>query len=286
MYLRASRAPSFPQTQQKRNMRMSNSSATTISGNRARVERLLSGEFRPDDLMNLFLHVRDQRDNRQTVKETGDFVTHRREREKGIVTIGTKEWFAIAQFVPFLAGINKADSASLPASFPAFLWATYKRLNPKEFTEATKLKHNGTDRLLGSAIKKLTKNQNGTHSTSSEHTASELKLMQDLCCVLVSKPAFDNEQLFSDFAATLKSQSLLKKEEMKMFINLKPAIGLFAVGVMHNCVIKIDEQANSTLKASALPGKLIDVMAYGQGLFIHRLNIQNRNHSLLGHQFS
>jgi hypothetical protein len=154
--------------------------------------------------------------------------------------------------------------SKLPGNFPAFLWATFKRLSPKEFTEATKLKHRGADRLLGSAVKKLTTNPDGTFSTSKDHTASELKLMQDLCCVLVSKPAFDNEKLFSDFSATLKSHSLLKKQEITLFENLKPAIGLFAVSIMHNSVIEIDEKTASALKVSAPQGGPIEVMAYGQ----------------------
>ena len=65
---------------------------------RARVERILSGELRADDLANLFLYARDHCDGRETVKEVGDFVAHHTERTKGVVTRTARDWYAIVIF--------------------------------------------------------------------------------------------------------------------------------------------------------------------------------------------
>jgi hypothetical protein len=65
---------------------------------RARVQRLLSGTFRPDDLTGLFLYARDHCDGRESVAEIGHFVAHHNERDRGIVTRSTRDWFAMARF--------------------------------------------------------------------------------------------------------------------------------------------------------------------------------------------
>jgi hypothetical protein len=43
-------------------------------GMRARVERLVQGDVRVDDLTRLFLFARDRCDGRECVREIGDFV--------------------------------------------------------------------------------------------------------------------------------------------------------------------------------------------------------------------
>jgi len=209
------------------------------------------------------LFARDRCDGRETVQEIGDFVAHHSERTKGITTRGAREWFTISQFIPFLAGIGKLHGSHLPSNFPAFLRATYKRIDAKGFKENTRIRYADGYRLLESAVKKFTKNADDTLSISADHTAAEIELIKHLSSVLVSKPAFDIERLFSDIRDTLKSHGLLKKEEMKSFAGLRPAIGLFAVSLMHNCTIQIDDNSSSQLKAHAPAGGLIEVYAYG-----------------------
>jgi hypothetical protein len=62
---------------------------------KARVGRLLYGDFRPDDLTGLFLYARDHCDGRETITDIGAFVAHHNE---GIVTRSTREWFAVARY--------------------------------------------------------------------------------------------------------------------------------------------------------------------------------------------
>jgi len=53
---------------------------------RGRVQRLLAGSHQVHDLHRLFLALRDRAHNRESVREIGDFVAHRAERQKGLVT--------------------------------------------------------------------------------------------------------------------------------------------------------------------------------------------------------
>jgi hypothetical protein len=65
---------------------------------KARVDRLLRGEFRPDDLTGLFLYARDHSDGRETVVDTGNFVANHDERYIGIITRSPREWFAVVRY--------------------------------------------------------------------------------------------------------------------------------------------------------------------------------------------
>ena len=65
---------------------------------RAKVQRLLSDDFRPGDLSDLFIFARDHCDGRQTVTDIGDFVAHHNERDRGIITNSTREWFATVRY--------------------------------------------------------------------------------------------------------------------------------------------------------------------------------------------
>lgn len=65
---------------------------------RAKVQRLLSEDFRPSDLADLFLFTRDHCDGRESVVDIGDFVAHHDERDRGIITRSTREWFAVARY--------------------------------------------------------------------------------------------------------------------------------------------------------------------------------------------
>ncbi len=58
-----------------------------------RVERLARGEKRTDDLDRLYLAMRDRAHGRASVREIGDFVAHRGERDKGPVTSRVRDIF-------------------------------------------------------------------------------------------------------------------------------------------------------------------------------------------------
>ena len=63
-----------------------------------RIRRLVRGEFDPEDFTHLFMYLRDRCDGRESVLEVGDFVPHRNERTKGIVTRTPRDLFLIAGY--------------------------------------------------------------------------------------------------------------------------------------------------------------------------------------------
>jgi hypothetical protein len=97
---------------------------------RARVERLLRGDVRNDDLTRLFLFARDRCDGRECIQEIGDFVAHHDERTKGIVSRTVADWSVIVRFRGWMPN-NQLDLQRLPSIFPEYLMATARRLDHK-----------------------------------------------------------------------------------------------------------------------------------------------------------
>ena len=171
---------------------------------RARVERMIAGDFRPDDLTHLFLFARDRCDGREAVREIGDFVAHHAERVKGPITRSAREWFAIATFVAWQFSGQALDARSLPAVFPDYLRATLRRAELKVAGSRVKAM-----KSLEDAIAKFTQAADGTYSQTSLLDQREVDLLNLLTSQIVAKAAFSGERLYRDFIATLKSNGLI-----------------------------------------------------------------------------
>src|SRR5262245_5251242 len=100
---------------------------------RARVERLLSNRFRQDDLTGLFLYARDHCDGRESVTDIGDFIAHHNERNKGIVTRSTRDWFTVVRFHMrrFVPPNTQLDSQNMPGVTREYFRIAVDRLGPK-----------------------------------------------------------------------------------------------------------------------------------------------------------
>jgi hypothetical protein len=131
---------------------------------RARVERLLSGTFRPDDLTGLFLYARDHCDGREPVADIGDFVAHHNERDKGIVTRSTREWFAVARYhLPRFGPNGKPlDSEKMPPATRQYFKIAVNRIDPKLIREKTGMRRADAYKRLNDIAERLTQGADGT----------------------------------------------------------------------------------------------------------------------------
>lgn len=223
---------------------------------RARVERLLRGVFRPDDLTGLFLYARDHCDGREPVADIGHFVAHHDKRDKGIVTRSTREWFAVARFHVSRFGPNgkPLESNKMPPATPDYFKIAVNRIDAKLIREKTGMRRSDAHKLMNEVVERLTQGADGTWALPSDVTKLEVSLIQCVSSVMVVKPAFEADRLCDDFIATLKSNGLITKEELSEHREaLRALVQLYALATMHNCVVQIGDGTTTQLKVKPGP---------------------------------
>jgi hypothetical protein len=220
------------------------------AGIRARVVRFLNGDFVPEDLARIFLFARDRCDGREPVQEIGDFVAHKAERNKGIVTREVRDWALIAFFMSFFnrhpPGANPyITNRSLPSQFVPWLHATLRRAPPR----LRKFPMAKAKKLVETIEQKIVRTNFGTISVE-RLNAEELDYIDKLTRSFVVRPAFTSDRLFTDLKATLRSSGVLEPKESNAFDQQKRLTELFAVTLMHGCAVDLGDGLNTTLMAS------------------------------------
>lgn len=226
---------------------------------RARVVRLLRGEFRPDDLASLFLFARDHCDGRETVAEIGHFVAHHSERNKGITTRSTRDWFSVARyhmwyFRPEAGGEHITDLGRLPPAAPDYFKIAVPRIPAKFLKERTGLRAAKAHEMLCDLAPQLTQVDGGCWRVPNVITQSLAELISCVSSMITVRPAFEPSRLTEEFFATLKSNALITNDEVHKHRDaIDPLLQLFAVSIMHNCVVQIKTGQTTQLQARAGP---------------------------------
>lgn len=220
---------------------------------RARIERLLRGDIRNEDLTRLFMFAGDHADGYPTIAEVRHFVAHPN-RDKGIVTEAVRDWFAHARFVfnrfgP--GGPHPYDGGKLPRTAPRFFRIAVDRIGHDIFWKRTRHRPKEARMVLSSVAGRLVANPDGTWSLPPIVTRQEMQLIECAIGHLVTKPAFTGEALANEMVRLLKSNGLVSAEELRAQSNrISEIVQLYGVTVLHNANVSVDEQENCRLAIS------------------------------------
>lgn len=228
---------------------------------KVRVERLLRGDFRPEDLMNLFLYARDHCDGREAIKDIGAFVAHHDERDRGLITRSTRDWFAVARFhmsafrPPNLSPAPTFDGQRMPVATQDYFKIAVNRIDAASIRQRTGLSRARAYQVMNGLVARLKRNSDGTWALPDDLTREELNLANCVSSAMVVRGAFEADRLCDDFIVTLKSNGLITKDEIRSHKdNLDVLVQLYAVAVMHNCIVQIGDGTSTQLKAKVHPG--------------------------------
>lgn len=235
---------------------------------RARLQRLLRGDFRPGDLTELFIFARDHCDRRETITEIGAFVAHHGERDRGVTTKSTRAWSASARFCWacfYSDGSRKPlNEKKMPPATKDYFQTVISPMNAKYIREGTGLLLADADKQMQSMADRLVQNPDGTWALPTILTPTQMRLIDCVCSLMaIVKPALEATRLCDDFIATLKSNGLMTNDEVRHHKgSLCTLVQLFAVAAMHRRVIQIGDGETTQLKAQpALEKKQIWVNA-------------------------
>jgi len=203
-----------------------------------RVKRLVRGERRTDDIDRLFLALRERSHGRASIKEIGDFVAHRDQREKGPVTQKVRDIFvsfhswariSVARLPFTLADIRKVSEANLRIATDAQIQA---RLG---------LSRGVAKSVLEQALRKAEKGKDGTDR--------ERRTVDYFGSAFIWNPAFTDAEVLDDLVHILGTAGLLDAADRAAFSAVAPFLALYVVSLMHGSAVILEDGGRADLVA-------------------------------------
>ena len=206
---------------------------------RLRARRLAAGDFRTLDLERIYLGLRHTRSfGRQAFREIGDFVAHRDERTKGMMTdIGRALFTSVDVWSRKLRGLTYENDDIVRASRANLLLATDKQIKDN-LGCSRKVAGQRLDRAIAvfEAGKKIEDDQ-------------DFKALYEFGSKFFWRPAFTGDTLFDDLKLVIAKNKLLGPDEIRSFEAARSFVAVHAVSVMHGTTITLD--SGSTVRLFA-----------------------------------
>ncbi len=209
---------------------------------RMRAERLLAGHHRVDDLDRLFLGQRDRHHGKESFREIGDFVAHRAERQKGLVTQVTRDVFASVSVWSLGLREKKPSKSNIARAAQA----NFRLASDQQLASGCGLRRPVVKRRLESGLAKFERDE--------AITDEELKVILYLGNRLIWKPAFDDNQLFEEFCEVMRRNGIITRANMPAMESAKTFITLYSITCMHGSAIQFDGTTRDELLAGFANG--------------------------------
>lgn len=203
-----------------------------------RVERLIRGERRTEDLDRLYLGLRERAFGKASVREIGDFVAHRSEREKGAVTARVRDVFVslhswargLMGHIPSLPELRKVAAANLRIATDAQL---QNRLALRRQVVAS---------VLEQGIRKL--------EAGKRPTDREARVINYLGSAFIWNQAFTANEVLTDLVHVLGQHKLLRAPVKESFSAIAPFLALYVITLMHGSAIMLEDDQRAELFAT------------------------------------
>jgi hypothetical protein len=219
---------------------------------RIRVQRLLRGELKVDDLTALFLALRDRAGGRQSVVDVGAFVAHRNERNKGYVTEAVRDFFVRIRFV-IEARERRLTAYDLPSYTSEFLQASARHMDYRAAKGGSRFTRVSVTKALPRLLSHIRKSDGRCFLWPSA-SQEDLELFDFLTATHTFKPLFTEESLFRDLCGALLENGLLLRTEILALLPMSGAVALFALSHMHQCIVDLGDGIKGRLDASPFGG--------------------------------
>ena len=218
-------------------------------GNRARVDRLLCGEIRKEDIHELFFIMRDDVRGSGWVPEITHFFAHPNARDQGLIWRDVSARFAFLKFrIPLSQ--SRIIAPDLPASMPEALRENLRRMRKTTLLKETGKTRVQAEKLLSRVLARSVPTGPGRLSKLKCKTQEELDTLICVVSHIKGGPLFTANDVFEDFCRGLEQRKLLQSEKTA-FKKIKPAIGLYCLTVMHNRQVDLGHNGRATLTIGA-----------------------------------
>ena len=230
----------------------------------ARVERFLSPECQPEDLTQIFLSLRQESYGNECVKEVGDFVAHRKEREKGITTQRVRDYFTMLPVMQ--TGGQQLDISNLPPDIIDFLDAAFRMYGIEFLHEKTGLNTGRAKRAFLQFRSKIKPIGGGKIGIKEYITAEEQLVANCLTNRSLLIPAFDDDKLIQELLRVLKIHELISAADINSVLSKKHLVAAYVISVMHQSKI-IQLPADAEINGAIYKGTLAAFAMSSRQLF-------------------
>lgn len=219
---------------------------------RSRVERLLRGDIRVDDLSRILLWLRFRTYGAASIKELGHFISHSDERNVGLVTDEARDFFFL---LPYHTGgaPPPIDFSDVSSEFPNIISRNLNRTGSDHIKTATGMKRKEAHRILKSITDRFSAPIKGRRSFQAGPQLTPEQMRVLLCALghLNANAAFSDETLFRDFVFALEKNNLISTNERPLLDNVRAPLALFAISAMHQTNLALESGSSAELLAGA-----------------------------------
>lgn len=202
------------------------------TGQRVLVERLLSGDIRPQDLTTLFFSMREETGGRGIVSEIAHFLAHPAVRTQGLVTSEIRDQVMFLRlYVPYYT--SPLLLPALPANAKDALRANFRRLKRGIIKKELRMNPVHAERILEKVMARMIPTVHGGLTKAEIRSPEELRVFSLVATYAKGGPIFTDDDLFDDFSKVLRKRGIIKTTEMEKLKAIKPALALFALTAMH-----------------------------------------------------
>jgi len=205
------------------------------------VLRLLAGDVRIEDINTLFRYLRTRSYGNKVVKEMGDFISHREERDEGIVVNDVTDFFIFYRKRIQDYYFQSLDLRNMPDFVPEVLEANLRRMDSQTVLEVTGKNAAAANQTLKAALRKIYTKSDGRLAFSENLTRQEWRVFDGLWRTMHISPAFTTDELFDGLCIALEKNGLLESAERSNFEKLRRVIAAHAVATMHWAEVKLGD---------------------------------------------
>jgi hypothetical protein len=194
-----------------------------------RAKRLLDGDRRVEDLDRIFLGLRDRCFDREIFSEISNFVAHRGERDRGLVTTTARDVFTSID----VWSLGLCDKKPAREDILRAAKANFRLASDEQLLNGCGLRRRAVSKILTKALDKF---KHGEHLSE-----TEVGVLLYLGNRFIWKPAFTDGELFSAFCYVLLRNKIINDEAASNLQSAASFLSLYAIAVMHGSRIKLDE---------------------------------------------
>lgn len=206
-------------------------------GLRGRVERLLQGNAREQDLTALFFALREESGGKGLVSEIAHFIAHPDVRTQGLVTRDVRDLCAFLRFImPLDRGL--LVRTSLPSNTPDALRANLRRTRSSHL-RAAGFKPRQAEDMLEKIIAKIS--VNGVIRQPIRLNEEENRLFMTISSIVKGGPFFTGSDAVKDLRQILRRKGILRQDEVAKFNHIEKNISLFILCILHGKKIDLED---------------------------------------------